>query len=86
MATVSTVHQVFGRAGDLAGWIVPATILALVPKCPACFAAYIAIGTGLGVSVTTATFLRALLILLCVGSLSFLVGRNLIRRYAIQTN
>ena len=34
----------------------PTLILMLLPKCPACFAAYIALGTGISVSVAAASF------------------------------
>jgi type IV secretory pathway VirB2 component (pilin) len=59
-----------------AGWILPGAILALIPKCPMCLAAYIALWTGLGLSVAAAANLRLLLIIVCGISLVFLAARQ----------
>lgn len=67
------------RGGALAGWIVPASVLALMPKCPMCVAAYVAVATGLGVSVSVAAYLRSSAIVLCVLTLLYLAARSLHR-------
>ena len=47
----------------------PTLVLALLPKCPACFAAYVALGTGISLSVAAASIFRTLLIGACVATL-----------------
>ena len=64
------------RFRDGLNWVVPSTILALMPKCPACVAGYIALGTGIGISLPAATFLRAFLIMACCASLLFMCVRR----------
>jgi hypothetical protein len=65
-----------------AGWIVPAGVLALLPKCPVCLAAYVAIGTGLALSASAATYLRLALLVMCGASLSLMALRRLSRMFA----
>jgi len=65
------------RGGEIAGWIVPSVTLALLPKCPLCVAAYVAVATGIGISLPVATHLRAMLVVMCVASLVFIAARRL---------
>ncbi|HUB25963.1 MAG TPA: hypothetical protein VL992_11085 [Tepidisphaeraceae bacterium] len=60
----------------------PAAILALMPKCPLCVAAYIALFAGVGVSVSTARWIQILMLILCIASLGFLSLRYVRRRAA----
>jgi hypothetical protein len=67
------------RVREVFAWVLPSALLALVPKCPACLAAYVALWTGLGLSISTATWLRWALLLVCVASLIFLLVKRLAR-------
>src|SRR5271167_2114124 len=58
-ATPTTDGEPHAPCLQIAGWIVPAAILDLMAKCPACLSADIAIGTGVGLSLSAATRLRA---------------------------
>lgn len=64
------------RCLEAAGWVVPGALLALLPKCPACLAAYVAVGTGVGLSATAAGYLRVSLLALCAGAIGLLTARR----------
>jgi hypothetical protein len=57
--------------------LAPALILSFIPKCPGCIAAYIALTTGVGVSFTTAAFIRDALLAICITSLVYWAARTL---------
>jgi len=58
--------------------VLPGTVLALLPKCPLCLAAYISLSTGMGISIASATWLRALLAMASVSSLIYVVAKKLL--------
>ena len=68
----SVSRRIRGRAG----WLVPAAILTFLPKCPACLAVYIAMGTGIGIPFTTAKYLRGALLMLSLASLAYFAVRQ----------
>ena len=57
------------RGGALLAWLLPGTALAFIPKCPACLAAYIALATGIGISIPAASCIRYALGALCIVTL-----------------
>jgi ABC-type nickel/cobalt efflux system permease component RcnA len=67
------------RSGEIAGWIIPSATLLLLPKCPACVAAYVVLFSGGGISVASASNLRSALLILCVAALLCLALKRLPR-------
>jgi hypothetical protein len=63
------------RVVHVCEWLLPGVTLALMPKCPACLAGYILLGTGLGVSFTVASYLRTTVLVVSAATLLFLATR-----------
>lgn len=62
-----------GRLLNVLRWALPVTVLAFVPKCPACVAAYVLLFSGVGLSFTAAAALRWALIAFCIAPLAYLL-------------
>jgi hypothetical protein len=75
----------FRRAWQGIQWLFPTTLLVLMPKCPMCVAAYVALFTGVGVSVSTARWIRILMLVFCLFSLAYLAARHWRRRIGTKT-
>jgi hypothetical protein len=58
--------------------------MVLMPKCPACVAAYILLATGAGVSVSVAAHLRVAALGLCAASLVCLAVMLWTRRVRVR--
>lgn len=43
-------------------WLFPAGLLVLTPKCPLCVAAYVALFTGIGISVSAGRWIQILIV------------------------
>lgn len=61
-----------GRTARGITWVGASATLVLLPKCPACLAAYVAIVTGIGLPLAVATSIRWALIVMCVVVLGWL--------------
>ena len=61
--------------GSTSGFMGSGALLVLLPKCPMCIAAYLALWTGAGVAMPVATYLRPISATLFCASALFLVAR-----------
>ena len=64
---------------EIVGWIIPSATLILLPKCPACVAMYVALYSGISISLASAANLRISLLILCVTALLCLGLKHLCR-------
>lgn len=67
-------------AGAIARWLGPGMVLALMPKCPACFVAYVAAATGMGLSLPVAAWMRGILVICSVTALLVVLIQTIRRR------
>ena len=75
-------RSVVRRTSTIGQWLIPTAVLALMPKCPMCIAAYLAVA-GIGVSMPVAGWMRYGIIVGCVATLTWCAWRairRLIRR------
>jgi hypothetical protein len=70
----------FRRAWRGVQCLFPAALLVLIPKCPLCIAADLALFAGVGVSVTTARWIQVLMVAACLASVLWLAFRHRRRR------
>jgi hypothetical protein len=77
-------RRLFHRAWQSTQWLFTATVLALIPKCPFCVMAYVALFTGVGISVSTARWIQILMLTLCLSSLAYLAVKFWRKRAGVQ--
>ena len=58
-------------------WLLPGAVLMLIPKCPLCIIGYVAVFSGVGLSISTASWVRIAMIGTCVVFLVYLSIRAL---------
>ncbi|MBC7900785.1 MAG: hypothetical protein H7070_12120 [Saprospiraceae bacterium] len=69
-----------GRRIRLAAkWFVPGALLVLIPKCPLCIVAYVAMVSGIGLSVSAASSVRIALIFVSWSGLFYLAAGSVLR-------
>lgn len=78
--TIQKKSRWLRRFSEFLAWIFPSALLVLIPKCPACLAAYITFWTGLGLSFSIASYLRLGLISICIALISLLIFDRLWRQ------
>ncbi|HVY76065.1 MAG TPA: hypothetical protein VG890_14625 [Puia sp.] len=84
-AAGQSVVSIPGRSGrrrnmlTLVRMAVSGFIFLLIPKCPVCLAAWIALGTGIGIPLTAAAWIRWMLIVLSATAFAYLLFVQILR-------
>ena len=68
------------RGAKAAGWVLPSAVMVLMPKCPMCVAAYVAMVSGVGISMTAAAELRVGVLAACGAVLTYCAAKMLLSR------
>lgn len=71
--------QRFSSVGEVLALIASSTIFLLVPKCPACFAAYAVLWVGVGLTLSQAAALRVAMLVRGVALFGCFIASRLIR-------
>jgi len=70
---------------QLGKWAAPGAAFLLIPKCPLCIMGYVAAVTGIGLSFSTAWYLRSALIAASIAGALYLIARAIcVRRSRID--
>jgi hypothetical protein len=79
-SNTAVARQSWARTvGGAMSWIIPSIVLAAMPKCPLCLAAYVALLTGCGLSLAAASFAWWFVAAGCVAVLVYLATSAVIR-------
>lgn len=73
--TPPTTRTWLARGWSLTQWAAPIAALVLMPKCPACVAAYVLLLTGAGISFAAASVVQSAAVWLCWAALMLLGAR-----------
>lgn len=69
------------RKREIAGCVLSAAMLVLLPKCPACVVGYVALLSGVGISFSAAKQLRFLMVGLCIAVIVSIASSMLLRHF-----
>ncbi len=72
--------QTLKRGSSIGKWVAPGAAFLLIPKCPLCIIGYVAAATGIGLSFSTAQYVRSVLIAASIGGVLYIIARTILVR------